>query len=151
MKTYLLLLILGCNIMAQDSTTADQTVAHGTFEVQLKPMTDEGGEANLGRMTLDKQFSGDLVGTSKGQMLTAMTATQGSAGYVAVEKVTATLNGKKGSFILQHNATMTRGEPAMNIIVVPDSGTDDFTGMTGHCIIKIEGGKHFYELHYHLP
>jgi hypothetical protein len=99
-------------------------------------------------MTIDKQFHGDLAGTSQGQMLSAMTAVQGSAGYVAIEKVTGTLHGKSGSFVLQHHGTMTRGAPALTITVVPDSGTDQLSGLTGHMTIKLTDGKHFYEFEY---
>ena len=125
--------------------------ASGTFEVKLAPQDDKTGEALLGRMTIDKQFHGDLKATSKGQMLSAMTATQGSAGYVAIEKVTGTLNGRKGSFVFQHSSTMARGKPEQSIVVVPDSGTEELTGLTGKMTIKITDGKHFYEFDYTLP
>ena len=125
--------------------------AVGTFEVQIQPVTtDTPSDATLGRMTIDKQFHGDLEGTSKGQMLTAGTSVKGSAGYVAMERVTGTLQGRKGSFILQHNATMTRGTPQMKIIVVPDSGTEQLTGLAGKFDILIDDGKHRYEFEYTL-
>ncbi|HEU5130676.1 MAG TPA: DUF3224 domain-containing protein, partial [Pyrinomonadaceae bacterium] len=83
--------------------------ASGTFEVKLNPQ-DQGADMPVGRMSIDKQFLGDLVGTSKGQMLMASSSThKDSAGYVAIEKVTGTLNGRRGSFYLQHNGVMTRG------------------------------------------
>jgi len=130
--------------------------AKGPFDVKLAPqpvaLEDQGEGATRGRMSLDKQYHGELEAASKGEMLTAMTATQGSAGYVAIEKVDGTLHGRKGTFALQHNATMTRGEPFLNIIVVPDSGTGELTGLSGTMKIVIEaGGKHFYELDYTLP
>ena len=129
-----------------------QTIATGTFEVKIEPQVDEKmQEQNLGRMKIDKQFHGDLEATSKGQMLSAMTGVKDSAGYVALEKVTGTLNGLTGSFILQHNATMTRGTPQLNIIVVPDSGTDHLLGLTGNMEIIIESGKHSYKFTYSLP
>jgi Protein of unknown function (DUF3224) len=124
--------------------------ASGTFEVKLTPQDDNTGEADLGRMTIAKQILGDFVGTSKGQMLTAMTSVQGSAGYVAIERLTGTLNGRKGSFVLQHNGTMNRSAQQLSITVVPDSGTEELTGIAGVMKIKIEGGKHFYELEYSL-
>ena len=125
--------------------------ATGPFEVKLTPQpADEGGDATLGRMTLDKQFHGGLEGASKGQMLTAGTPVKGSAGYVAMERVTGTLNGRKGSFILQHSATMTRGTPQLSITVVPDSGTDQLTGLAGKMDIQIAGGKHSYDFDYTL-
>ena len=87
--------------------------ATGTFEVKLVPQgaEDKTDGSTLARMSIDKQFRGDLEGTSKGEMLSAMTGVKGSAGYVAIERVTGTLQGHSGSFVLQHNATMTRGEP----------------------------------------
>jgi hypothetical protein len=102
-------------------------------------------------MSLDKQFHGDLEATSTGEMLAAMTEIKGSAGYVAMERVNGTLQGKSGTFVLQHSATMTRGVPQMNVTVVPDSGTDGLVGLTGTMTIKIEEGKHFYEFDYTLP
>jgi hypothetical protein len=99
-------------------------------------------------MSIDKQFHGDLDATSQGEMLSAMSAVEGSAGYVAIERVSGTLHGRSGSFVLQHNATMTRGAPYLNIIVVPDSGTGDLVGLTGSMNIIITDGKHFYEFDY---
>ena len=104
----------------------------------------------LGRMSIDKQFHGDLEGTSKGQMLTGGTPIKNSAGYVAIERVTGTLKGRKGSFILQHTGTMNRGAPSLTITIVPDSGTEQLEGLRGTMTIKIEGGKHAYELNYTL-
>lgn len=127
--------------------------ANGTFEVKLSPQKPDNPaaeNANLGRMSIDKKFSGDLEGTSQGEMLSAMSAIKGSAGYVALERVTGTLHGRKGSFVLQHNGTMTRGAPALSICVVPDSGEGDLAGLTGKLTIRIEGGKHFYEFDYSL-
>ena len=124
--------------------------ASGTFDVKITPQDDKSEDALLGRMTIDKQFHGDLAATSKGQMLSAMTATKGSAGYVAMEKVSGTLHGRKGTFVLQHSGTMTRGEPCLSLTVVPDSGTEELAGLTGKMTIKIEDGKHSYEFHYML-
>lgn len=129
---------------------AVMTRASGTFEVKMTPQDDKSEDANLGRMLLDKQFHGDLEATGKGQMLTAMTPVQGSAGYVAIEKVTGTLKGRTGAFVLQHTGVMTRGTPELSITVVPDSGTGQLAGITGRMEIKIEGGKHSYELEYIL-
>jgi hypothetical protein len=102
-------------------------------------------------MTIDKKFHGDLEATSKGQMLTAMSAVKGSAGYVAVERVTGSLNGRKGTFVLQHSATMNRGTPQLSVTVVPDSGTDQLEGLTGKMMIIIAEGKHSYDFEYSLP
>lgn len=128
------------------------TRAVGPFEVSLKPlpMDDEPGSDMLGRMSIDKQFHGDLEGTSKGQMLTGGTAIRNSAGYVAIERVTGSLKGRKGSFILQHAGIMNRGAPSLVITIVPDSGTEQLDGIRGTMAIKIEGGKHAYELNYTL-
>ncbi|MBI2682703.1 MAG: DUF3224 domain-containing protein [Acidobacteriales bacterium] len=127
--------------------------ASGSFDVKLTPQPPEGKpeEATHSRMTIDKQFHGDLEGAGKGEMLAAGTAVKGSAGYVALEKVMATLHGRTGTFILQHSGTMDRGAPQLSITVVPDSGTGQLTGLTGRMSIKIEDGKHFYEFEYTLP
>ncbi len=126
------------------------THVSGTFEVKLNPQEDKGGDPTLGRMSLDKQFHGDLEATSKGQMLTAGTAVQGSAGYVAIERVSGTLKGRSGTFALQHSGTMTRGTPQLTITVVPDSGTGQLAGLAGRMTINIAGGKHSYEFEYTL-
>lgn len=126
--------------------------ATGPFEVKLSPQSAAPGieSANLGRMTLDKHFSGDLEASSLGEMLSAGGSVQGSAGYVAIERVTGVLHGKRGSFVLQHSGTMNRGVPQLTITVVPDSGTDELTGLIGSMQIQIEQGKHFYSFDYSL-
>ena len=123
------------------------------FEVRLNPQAQEDkvGDPTVGRMSIDKQFHGDLEATSKGQMLTAMTDIKGSAGYVAIERVTGTLHGRSGSFALQHTGTMTRGVPQLSVTVVPDSGTGQLVGLTGKMEIKITDGKHSYDFEYTLP
>jgi hypothetical protein len=127
------------------------TRASGTFEVKVSPQTtDDKGDPLLGRMSLDKQFHGDLDATSKGEMLSAGTNVKGSAGYVAIERVSGTLQGHKGSFVLQHSGTMTRGVSQLTITVVPDSGTGQLTGLTGKMNINIVDGKHFYDFEYAL-
>ena len=128
--------------------------ASGPFDVKLSPLTAYNqDDKTLGRFSSDKQFHGALEGTSKGEMLSAGSGAKGSSGgYVAIEKVTGTLNGRSGAFVLQHNATMTRGTPQMNIIVVPDSGTGELTGLAGKMnIIIAPDGKHSYEFDYTLP
>jgi hypothetical protein len=125
--------------------------ATGSFEVKLLPQPVADAESGLGRMSIDKVFSGDLHGTSKGEMLSAMTAVKGSAGYVAIERVTGVLQGRSGSFMLQHLGTMNRGAPQLTVLVVPDSGTGELTGITGSLSIDITGGKHFYTFDYALP
>jgi hypothetical protein len=128
------------------------THATGTFEVKLAPQPtgESAEEATHGRVSLDKRFEGDLVGTSRGQMLVAGTSVKGSAGYVAIERVSGTLGGKSGAFHLQHSGIMNRGEPTLTITVVPDSGTGELTGLAGRMSITITEGKHFYEFDYTL-
>ncbi|MGN6321443.1 MAG: DUF3224 domain-containing protein [Dyella sp.] len=127
--------------------------ANGPFDVKLTPQPAAPGiePANLGRMTIDKQFHGDLEATSLGEMLSAMGQVQGSAGYVAIERVIGTLHGKQGSFVLQHYGIMDRGAPQLTITVVPDSGTDALAGLLGTMQIQIEDGKHSYVFDYTLP
>jgi hypothetical protein len=122
------------------------TQVRGTFDVTLKPLT--GDDPSLGRMSIDKRFRGALDGTSKGQMLTASTDIKGSAGYVAIERVTGILEGRSGTFVLQHSGLMSRGAPQLSITVVPDSGTGELTGLTGTMTIDIADGKHFYNFDY---
>ena len=123
--------------------------ATGTFEVKLTPQTPK--EAPVSRSTIDKTFQGDLKGTSQGEMLGVFTPVKGSAGYVAIERVSGTLQGRRGTFLLQHSGTMTRGAQQLSITVVPDSGTDQLTGLTGSMTIKITDGKHSYDFAYSLP
>ena len=126
--------------------------ASGTFEVKMTPQSPDNnsGTATVGRYSLDKTFSGDLEGTSKGEMLAVSTAVEGSAGYVAMEHVAGTLKGQTGGFALQHTGTMNRGAPQLSVTVVPDSGTGQLAGLTGKMEIKIAEGKHFYEFDYSL-
>jgi Protein of unknown function (DUF3224) len=125
--------------------------ANGTFEVKLKPQTDENvGDPTVGRMSIDKQFRGDLEATSKGQMLAVRGDVQGSAGYVAMERVAGTLAGRSGTFALQHTGTMNRGVPEQSVTVVPDSGTGEMIGLKGKMTITIADGKHSYEFEYTL-
>lgn len=126
--------------------------ASGTFDVKLTPK-DQGADAPVGGMTIDKEFHGDLTGTSKGQMLMASSSSvKNSAGYVAIEKVTGTLHGRRGTFYLQHSGIMTRGAGELTITVIPDSGTDQLVGLTGRMnIIIAPDGKHSYEFDYTVP
>jgi hypothetical protein len=150
---WILLIAITSTATAAEEEPMTQT-AKGSFEVSLKPLEMEGidAEAKLGRMSIDKTISGDLEATTVGQLLSATTGTQGSAGYVAVEKVTGTLHGKKGSFVLQHSGTMDRGAPSLTVTVVPDSGTGELASIEGEFKIIIDKeGKHFYEFDYRLP
>lgn len=128
--------------------------AEGSFDVKTIPQkTDnkEAEDAKIGRMSLDKQFHGSLEGTSKGEMIYAGGSSESSGVYVALERVTGTLAGKRGSFVLYHTGVMNGGAYDLNVSVMPDSGTDELAGLTGTMTIRIEGGKHFYELSYTLP
>jgi hypothetical protein len=126
--------------------------ASGAFEVKTSPQapTDPEADATLGRLSLVKQFHGDLEASSRGEMLAAGTEVKGSAGYVAIERVRGTLHGRSGTFVLQHSGTMTRGEPRLTITVVPDSGTGDLVGLAGSMAIEIAEGKHSYVFEYTL-
>jgi hypothetical protein len=124
--------------------------ASGPFEVKMISQAPDEKAGNVGRMLLDKQFHGDLEATSKGQMLAFSSAVKGSAGYVAIEQVSGTLQGRTGTFVLQHNGTMTRGEPRLTIAVVPDSGTGELAGLAGTMTIEMADGKHSYAFEYTL-
>src|SRR5579862_3293590 len=128
-------------------------IAKGTFTVDMKPMAEPisvDGVA-LGRMSLNKRFEGDLSGSTAGEMLTALTPTSGSAGYVAIERFTGTLAGRSGAFVFQHSGIMNQGAQQLSITVVPGSGTDQLQGISGVFKIDIVEGKHFYEFEYSLP
>jgi len=126
-----------------------QGEAHGTFEVDLRPIG--GNDGPIAVMSINKTFAGDLHGSSVGQMLAFRTPVQGSAGYVAMERVTATLAGRQGGFTLQHNGLMTRGRPELSVVVVPDSGSEGLLGLSGTLEITISEGRHDYRLVYSLP
>jgi hypothetical protein len=124
----------------------------GTFDVTMKPETlsEVAAASGLGRMSLQKTFHGQLEAASVGEFLSAMSSVKGSAGYVAMERVTGTLDGMAGSFVLQHSGTMTRGEPELKVTVVPDSGTDQLAGLRGSMKIDIIDRVHHYEFSYSL-
>jgi hypothetical protein len=128
--------------------------ARGPFDVKLAPQKPDNPQAEgagLGRMSIDKRFHGDLEATSQGEMLAMRTEIANSAGYVAIERVSGTLGGRSGSFVLQHSSTMNRGAATQNVSVVPDSGTGELKGLAGTMTIVIaEGGKHSYEFEYSL-
>lgn len=128
-------------------------VAKGSFTVEIQPqgepVTTDG--VTTGRASLNKRFEGDLVAAGKGEMLSALTPVKGSAGYVAIERVTGTLNGRIGSFVFQHSGTMNQGAQQLSIQVVPASGTGGLAGIEGSFRISIVDGMHFYEFEYRLP
>jgi Protein of unknown function (DUF3224) len=138
--------------ISSNSREPIMTKAAGTFDVKISPLApyNTSADAKLARMSIDKQFHGDLIATSQGEMLSAGTDIKGSAGYVAIERVSGTLDGRSGGFVLQHNATMTRGAPYLNIVVVPDSGTGELLGLSGTMHIIIDNGKHSYEFQYSI-
>ena len=151
-----MILLLICALVFNSASTQSKQEkvmtnrASGTFEVKMSPQ-DQGADMPVGRMMIDKQFQGDLVGVSKGQMLMASSdSVKNSAGYVAIEKVTGTLNGRHGSFYLQHTGVMTRGVGELRITVIPDSGTDELVALRGKMNIIIAEGKHSYEFEYTL-
>ena len=137
--------------------------ASGVFEVQMQPQPAADGNPTsgatpgatsgvaFGRLLLSKKYQGDLQATASGQMLSAVTPTAGSAGYVAIEHVTGTLHGCAGSFVLQHSGLMNRGDKQLSITVVPDSGSGELAGLQGRLDIRMTDGKHFYEMAYSLP
>ena len=129
------------------------TVAKGSFTVEMKPQAEPVSVdgVSLGRASLDKRFEGDLQGVGVGEMLTALTPVKGSAGYVAIERVTGTLHGRAGSFVFQHSGTMNTGAQHLTIAVVPGSGTGALRGITGSFALKIVDGMHLYEFTYALP
>ena len=125
--------------------------ATGPFDVRMAPLATHADPPVLGRMSLDKQYHGDLQGTSLGEMLSFVSPVVGSAGYVAMERVDGTLHGRAGTFVLQHSGLMDRGKPSLAIHVVADSGTGQLEGLSGTMTIIITEGKHAYEFHYTLP
>ena len=132
--------------------------ASGSFEVSVQPLANtpfskEDGSTDpmFGRFLLTKKFSGDLDASARGHMLSAGTATKGSAAYVAIDQVTGMLEGRKGSFVLQHTGSMKRGSSSLSVMVVPDSGTEELAGLTGTLSINVVDGKHFYDFIYSFP
>lgn len=129
------------------------TTARGTFDVKITPQSSDLAPEgpNRGRLSIDKQYHGDLDGLAKGEMITAAgIAVKESAAYSAVERVTGSLHGKQGGFALQHTGIMDRGKPSLTITVVPDSGTGELVGLTGKLDIIIEGKQHSYVLDYEI-
>lgn len=125
--------------------------ASGTFEVKITPAANDSADGvTLGRMTVAKQFSGPLTATSQGDMLTGAGTVAGSAAYVLIERVTGSLDGRAGSFALAHLGVMDRGKPELRVTIVPDSGSGGLAGISGTLVIRIEGGKHYYDLDYRL-
>jgi len=125
----------------------------GSFDVTVTPQAAEEsvGDPSVGRMSLYKQFHGDLQAVARGQMLATMGEVKGSAAYVAIDRVTGSLHGRDGGFSIQHCGVMDRGVPQLSITIVPDSGVGELAGITGTMGIRIEDGQHFYDLEYELP
>jgi hypothetical protein len=155
-------LALGLNFSASSQINSQKSYqkeksmskqASGTFDVKVTPLApdDKSQEAGISRLLLDKQFHGDLEAGSKGQMLASGSPADGSGGYVAMEKVSGTLNGRKGGFMLQHNGNMKNGIAEMIVTVVPGSGTEQLVGIEGKMTILIADGGHSYQFEYALP
>ncbi|WP_420381430.1 DUF3224 domain-containing protein [Novosphingobium sp.] len=123
--------------------------AIGNFDITMTPTGAPGNP--IGTMALAKTYHGDLSGTSTGHMLAFRSAVEGSAGYVAMERVTGVLEGRTGAFTLQHNGLMDKGVPSLSVVVVPDSGSEDLVGLTGSLDIIISPGRHDYKFTYNLP
>ena len=150
------LLLLPISVLSLRAAQKETPMPHhatGTFEVKLAPLDPafKADDNSIGRYSLDKQFHGSLEATSKGEMLSGGGTVKGSGGYVAIERVTGTLDGRTGTFIFQHNGTMQAGVFHLNVIVIPDSGTAQLTGLQGSMEIIIKDGKHSYDLSYSLP
>jgi hypothetical protein len=137
-------------MILSSTPTANTITARGTFDVRTTPQPSDSAGGAFMRLFLDKQYHGDLSGTSAGHMLGAETSVKGSAGYVALEKVTATLHGRRGTFILQHAGHMSDGSMTMKARVIPDSGTEELVSLAGELTITITDGKHFYSFEYSL-
>jgi hypothetical protein len=148
--SFILTLVFAADAGAQSTETSMTHYAHGTFTVNVQPLTPAPAEG-ITRFSIDKQIHGDLEATTKGEMFAGGDPKQGVAGYVAIEVVTGTMAGKHGSFALQHSATMDQSGRKMTVIVVPGSGTGDFKGISGTFEIKVESGQHSYDLEYTLP
>jgi uncharacterized protein DUF3224 len=150
------LLLLPISVLALRAAQKEPPMSHhatGTFEVKLTPLDPafKAEDNSIGRYSIDKQFHGALEATSKGEMLSGMGTVKGSGGYVAIERVSGTLDGRTGTFILQHNGTMQNGVYHLNVIVVPDSGAAQLTGLQGSMEIIIKDGKHSYDFAYTFP
>ncbi|QBE66117.1 DUF3224 domain-containing protein [Pseudoduganella lutea] len=137
----------------QAITPAQPTEVKGTFDVKVTPAPGAPATAddNRGRMTFTKTFYGALAGTGEGEMLTAGSPATGTAGYVALERFTGTLAGRRGSFVMQHSGTMQAGRQDLAIVIAPGSGTGELAGIAGTATIDIEGKQHYYTLRYTLP
>jgi hypothetical protein len=151
-----LLLFLPISVLALRAAQKETSMPHhatGTFEVKVIPLDPafKAEDNSIGRYSLDKQFHGALEATSKGEMLSGMGTVKGSGSYVAIERVTGSLDGRTGTFMLQHDGTMQNGVYHMNVIVVPDSGTSQLTRLQGTMEIIIKDGKHSYDFSYTLP
>ena len=129
------------------------THVSGSFSITMTPATtpQRSGRTALGRMLLQKVYTGELAATASGEMLSAVTDTSGAAGYVAIEAITGVLQGRQGSFVVQHAGTMADGRQELSIVIVPHSGTGQLEGISGTMAIRIEAGQHFYDLDYALP
>ena len=148
-----LIACVGGAVLAETSQESKTMRASGNFEVKMNPLEtyNRSADAKVSRMSIDKTFEGDLAATSQGEMLSGGSPAEGSAGYVAIERVTGTLHGREGAFLLQHSGTMTPESQGLTITVIPGSGTGELEGIRGEMTIEITEGQHLYELEYTLP
>jgi Protein of unknown function (DUF3224) len=151
MKRILAIVGLMLANFASASPSKDQLMHHATgeFDVKMQPVST--ADEPVMRMSLDKQFHGDLEASSIGQMMAGGNEANGARVYVALETVTGSLKGKAGTFVLAHRGTMTKDAQALSVIIVPETGTGELTGIAGELGIDIRDGKHFYTLDYTLP
>jgi len=151
-RVFVLAGIIPACVKAPSTTTKEgvmTTRASGQFDVKVTPLPAD-DKSDFGRLALDKSFRGDLDGVSKGEMLAFGTGESGSGAYVALERVSGTLHGRKGTFVLQHNGSMSGGKAQMTVTVVPDSGTEELSGLAGKMTIHIAEGKHSFDFDYTL-
>jgi hypothetical protein len=145
------IMIMGSQLVSAQPREANMTShARGTFTVTILPLSPAPAEG-LNRYSINKEIHGDLTATTKGEMFSGGDPKQGVAGYVAIEVVTGILQGKHGSFALEHLATMDASGAKMTVFVVPGSGTGELTGISGTFVIQIANGLHSYDLEYSLP
>jgi Protein of unknown function (DUF3224) len=149
LRLALVVLAFSALAIAQQKETSMSHHAHGTFTVKIQPLTPAPAEG-ISRFSIDKEIRGDLEATTKGEMFSAGDVKSGVAGYVAIEVVTGTLAGKRGTFALQHSATMDQSGRKMTVIIVPGSGTGELKGISGTFDIQIANGQHTYDLEYKL-
>jgi hypothetical protein len=149
---------LALSVAAQKEMHMHLVHAKGSFDVKMTPAepTDFEKANDVTRLTSDKTWHGDFEGVSHGEMITGSTASTGSMAYVAIERMTGKLSGRQGSFTFAHRASMMKGDAPsageLSVLVVPNSGTGELTGLAGSLMIHIDAqGKHTWTFDYSLP